>query len=45
MTLRVETVMMGPDTAQYAGKGQAGTALARIAERARTLENLSLIHI
>ncbi|MBK6289792.1 MAG: TIGR03617 family F420-dependent LLM class oxidoreductase [Gammaproteobacteria bacterium] len=40
MTLRVETVMMGPDTAQYAGKGQAGTALARIAERARTLENL-----
>ncbi len=40
MTLHVETVMMGPDTAQYAGKGQAGTALARIAERARTLEDL-----
>lgn len=40
MALRVETVMMGPDTGQYAGKGQAVTGIARIANDARRLEAL-----
>lgn len=40
MALRVETVMMGPDTGQYAGKGQAVTGIARIATDARRLEAL-----
>ncbi len=40
MALRVETVMMGPDTGQYAGKGQAATGITRIATDARRLEAL-----
>ncbi len=40
MALRVETVMMGPDTDQYAGKGQAATGMQRIAESARVLEDV-----
>ena len=40
MALRVETVMMGPDTGQYAGKGQAVTGIARIASDASRLEAL-----
>ena len=40
MALRVETVMMGPETAQYAGQGQAATGVARIAAQARALEDL-----
>jgi len=38
MTLRVETVMLGPQTAQYAGKGQAAPLVAGIAAEARQLE-------
>jgi probable F420-dependent oxidoreductase len=40
MAMRVETVMLGPDTDQYAGKGQAGMSLARVADAARRVEAL-----
>ena len=40
MALRVETVMMGPQTSQYAGQGQAATGVAGIAAQARSLEEL-----
>lgn len=40
MALRVETVMMGPDTDQYAGKGQGLTGLSAIAEAAKRLEQV-----
>ena len=30
MALRVETVMMGPQTSQYAGQGQAATGVAGV---------------
>lgn len=38
MALRIETVMMAPDTDQYAGKGQNTADLRQIAESARYLE-------
>jgi probable F420-dependent oxidoreductase len=38
--MRVQTVMMAPDTEQYAGDGQARTDVATIAEAARTAERL-----
>ncbi|UCE87254.1 MAG: TIGR03617 family F420-dependent LLM class oxidoreductase [Deltaproteobacteria bacterium] len=40
MSLRVETVMLGPDTDQYAGEGQAAMSVGRIAAEARTAEAL-----
>lgn len=40
MALRVETVMLGPDTNQYAGKGQTVGGLQRIADSARMLEDI-----
>lgn len=40
MSLRVETVMMGVDTDQYAGKGQKNTGIEHIAESARLLEDV-----
>ena len=40
MAFRVETVMLGPDTDQYAGKGQATWSVAHIAATARRLEAL-----
>jgi hypothetical protein len=36
MTLKVETVILGPDTEQYAGKGQAVTNISHIAFYAST---------
>jgi len=38
--MRVQTVMMGPDTDQYAGDGQARTSISAIAEAARKAEAL-----
>jgi probable F420-dependent oxidoreductase len=38
--MRVETVMLGPDTDQYAGKGQQALSIERIARAARTVEEL-----
>jgi probable F420-dependent oxidoreductase len=40
MGMRVETVMLGPDTDQYAGKGQQPTSIERIAAAARRVESL-----
>ena len=40
MAFRVETVMLGPDTDQYAGDGQAATDIAGIAAVARRTEEL-----
>ena len=40
MSLKVETVMLGPETDQYAGKGQHTTTLGDIAEAARYVESL-----
>jgi len=40
MALRVETVMLGPDTDQYAGKGQQTLSVERIAAAARRVESL-----
>ena len=40
MSLRVETVMLGPDTDQYAGEGQAAMSVGRIAAEARKAEVL-----
>ena len=40
MAFRVETVMLGPDTEQYAGQGQAKLGVTAIAESARKLEEL-----
>ena len=40
MAFRVETVMLGPDTDQYAGDGQATTDIAGIAAAARRTEEL-----
>lgn len=38
--MRVETVMLGPDTEQYAGEGVKKASLSDIAESARRLEEL-----
>ena len=35
MAFRVQTVMLGPDTDQYAGEGQGTTDIAGIAAAAR----------
>ncbi len=40
MPLRVEATLFGPDTQQYAGRGQARITIAEIAERAALLESL-----
>lgn len=40
MTFRVETVILGPDTDQYAGKGQEVMTIQRIADEARAVEAL-----
>jgi probable F420-dependent oxidoreductase len=40
MSLRVETVMLGPDTDQYAGEGQPVMSVGRIAAEARKAEDL-----
>jgi len=40
MSFRVETGLLNPDTAQYAGKGQAKPTIADIAAAARTTEAL-----
>ncbi len=40
MSFRVETVMLGPDTDQYAGKGQESLSIARVAAAARRVESL-----
>lgn len=40
MAFRVQTVMLGPDTAQYAGDGQATVDIAGIAAAARKAEEL-----
>ncbi len=40
MGFRVDTVMLGPDTEQYAGDGQATTDIPSIAAQARRLEEL-----
>jgi len=40
MAFRVETVMLGPDTAQYAGEGQASLSVAKIAQSAQKVEAL-----
>ncbi|MFQ5471274.1 MAG: TIGR03617 family F420-dependent LLM class oxidoreductase [Dehalococcoidia bacterium] len=40
MGMRVETVMLGPDTDQYAGRGQRSTSIGRIAAAARRVESL-----
>jgi len=40
MALRVETVMLGPETDQYAGKGQEGLSVAKVADSARRMEAL-----
>ncbi len=40
MSLRVETVILGPDTDQYAGKGQAATNIAHIIEVSKRMESL-----
>jgi len=40
MALRVETVILGPDTDQYAGKGQAVTNIGHIASVAKRMEQL-----
>ncbi len=40
MAFRVETVMLGPDTDQYAGKGQESLSIARVAAAARRVESL-----
>ncbi len=36
--MRIETVMLGPDTGQYAGKGQKSSGIQHIADSARRLE-------
>lgn len=38
--MRIETVMLGPEKSQYAGKGQAKKGLQLIAESARLLEDV-----
>jgi probable F420-dependent oxidoreductase len=38
--MRVETVMLSPDTEQYAGRAHETTSLRAIADAARTIENL-----
>ena len=40
MAFRVQTVMLGPDTDQYAGEGQATTDIAGIAAASRRTEEL-----
>ena len=40
MAFRVETVILGPETGQYAGEGQAQVGVAAIAESARQTEAL-----
>jgi probable F420-dependent oxidoreductase len=40
MALNVETVMLGPETDQYAGKGQEGLSVAKVAKSARRMESL-----
>ena len=40
MAFRVETVMLGPDTGQYAGRGQERLGIATIADAARRAEAL-----
>ena len=40
MAFRVETVMLGPDTEQYAGEGQAPLGIAAIVEASRRAEAL-----
>ncbi len=40
MAFRVETVLLGPDTEQYAGEGQAPLGIAAIAEASRRAEAL-----
>jgi len=40
MAFKVETGLLNPDTAQYAGKGQAKPTLADIAAAARATEAL-----
>jgi len=40
MPFRIETGLLNPDTAQYAGKGQARATIAAIAEEARRIEAL-----
>ncbi len=40
MTLRVETVMLGPEKSQYAGVGQVNKGIQLIAESAKTLEDV-----
>jgi probable F420-dependent oxidoreductase len=40
VAFRVETVMLGPETDQYAGEGQASTDIAGIAAAARRTEEL-----
>ncbi|MFP6660800.1 MAG: TIGR03617 family F420-dependent LLM class oxidoreductase [Myxococcota bacterium] len=40
MGFRVQTVMLGPDTEQYAGEGQATTDIPSIAAQAKRIEEL-----
>lgn len=40
MALRVEATLFGPDTQQYAARGQASVSLQNIAERAALLEGI-----
>ena len=40
MPLKVETVILGPETDQYAGRGQEAQSLAAIAEAGRRAERL-----
>ena len=40
MAFRVETVILGPDTEQYAGEGQAKSEIGTIAAAARWCEEL-----
>ena len=40
MALRVETVMLGPETEQYAGQGQEPLSVKKVAESASRLEAL-----
>ena len=40
MAMKVETVILGPDTDQYAGKGQAVTNIHHIAKISQRMEAL-----
>ena len=40
MSLKVETVILGPDTDQYAGRGQAVTSISHISQVSKKMEDL-----